>query len=83
MRASYRAWTIGQTSVTRGRFASLPGGQQKTRVSDDGLSVTIWDESGTKHMTLGFAAEAGSIKLRKQWVACIASANGPQRFSHR
>jgi hypothetical protein len=77
MRASYRAWTIGQTSVTRGRFASLPDGQQKTRVSDDGLSVTIWDESGTKHMTLGFAGEAGSEEIRKQWVACIASANGP------
>jgi len=63
--------------VTKGRFASLPDGQQKSRVSADGLSVTIWDESGTKNMTLGFADAAGSEGLRKEWVACIASANGP------
>ncbi|WP_164478749.1 hypothetical protein [Mycolicibacterium stellerae] len=63
--------------MTKGRFASLPDGQRKNRVSADGLSVTIWDEGGTKHMTLEFAAEAGSEKLRKQWVACIASASGP------
>ena len=63
--------------MTSGRFASLPDGQRKRRVSADGLSVTIWDENGTKHMTLDFAAEAGSDEIRKQWVACIASANGP------
>lgn len=63
--------------MAKGQFAALPDGQQKRRVSADGLSVTIWDENGTKHMTLGFAAEAGSEEIRKQWVACIASANGP------
>jgi hypothetical protein len=63
--------------MTRGRFASLPDGQQKSRVSEDGLSVTVWDENGTKHMTLSFADEAGSKELRKEWVACIASASGP------
>ena len=49
--------------MTKGRFASLPDGQQKSRVSADGLSVTIWDESGTKNMTLGFADAAGSEGL--------------------
>lgn len=63
--------------MTSGRFASLPDEQRKRRVSADGLSVTIWDENGTKHMTLGFEAEAGSEEIRKQWVICIASANGP------
>lgn len=63
--------------MTKGRFASLPDGQQKIRVSEDGLSVTIWDEDGTKHMTLGFADAAGSEEIRKEWVACIARANGP------
>lgn len=63
--------------MTKGRFASLPTDKQKSRVSDDGLSVTVWDEDGTKHMTLSFADEAGSKVLRKQWVACIASASGP------
>ncbi len=63
--------------MTRGRFASLPDGQRKRRVSEDGLSVTIWDENGNRSMTLGFAEEAGSEKLRKEWVACIASASGP------
>ncbi|CPT80979.1 Uncharacterised protein [Mycobacteroides abscessus] len=77
MKASYQAWTIGQALMAKGRFASLPDGQRKNRVSADGLSVTIWDENGTKHMPLDFAAEAGSEKLRKQWVSCIASANGP------
>lgn len=74
---SCRPWTIGQASVAKGRFASLPEGQRKSRVSDDGLSLTVWDEGGTKHMTLGFADEAGSEELRKQWVACVASATGP------
>lgn len=77
MRASYQAWTIRQAAMTKGRFASLPEGQQKTRVSEDGLSVTVWDEIGTKHMTLNFADEAGSEQIRQQWVACIASATGP------
>lgn len=63
--------------MAKGRFASLPDGQRKSRVSGDGLSVTVWDESGTKHMTLSFADEAGSMELRKEWVACIASASGP------
>jgi len=63
--------------VTKGQFASLPQGQRKNRVSEDGLSLTVWDEGGTKHMTLKFAAEAGSEELRKQWVACVASATGP------
>lgn len=63
--------------MTRGRFASSPDGQRKRRVSEDGLSVTIWDENGNRSMTLGFAEEAGSEKLRKEWVACIASASGP------
>ncbi len=63
--------------MTRGRFASLPDGQQKSRVSEDGLSVTVWDENDTKHMTLSFADEAGSQELRKEWVACLASASGP------
>ena len=63
--------------MAKGQFAAVPDGQQKRRVSADGLSVTIWDENGTKHMTLGFAADTGSEKIRKQWVACIASANGP------
>jgi hypothetical protein len=77
MRASYQAWAIRQASMTKGRFASLPDGQRKNRVSADGLSVTIWDEGGTKHMTLTFADEAGSEEIRQQWVACIASATGP------
>ncbi|SIK40390.1 Uncharacterised protein [Mycobacteroides abscessus subsp. abscessus] len=63
--------------MTRGRFASSPDGQRENRVSADGLSVTIWDEGGTKHMTLSFANEAGSEEIRKQWVACIVSATGP------
>ncbi|BBE48940.1 hypothetical protein RE2895_58710 [Rhodococcus erythropolis] len=63
--------------MARGRFASLPDGQQKSRVSEDGLSVTIWDEDGTRHMTVDFAGAAGSEELRKQWVVCIARANGP------
>lgn len=63
--------------MTKGRFASLPDGQRKNRVSADGLSVMIWDEGGTKHMTLSFADEAGSEEIRKQWVACIASTTGP------
>lgn len=63
--------------MTKGRFASLPVGQQKNRVSEDGLSVTVWDEGGTKSMTLTFEAAAGSEELRKQWVACIAKASGP------
>lgn len=41
------------------------------------MSVTLWDETGTRQMTLGFADEVGSAILRKQWVACIAIANGP------
>lgn len=63
--------------MTKGRFATLPDGQQENRVSEDGLSVTVWDESGTHHMTLRFADEAGSEEIRKQWVACVASATGP------
>ncbi|MED5811509.1 hypothetical protein VST63_03995 [Mycolicibacterium sp. 050232] len=46
-------------------------------MSEDGLSLTVWDEAGTKHMTLRFADEAGSEKIRKQWVTCVASATGP------
>lgn len=64
-------------STNRGRFASLPDGQRKIRVSDDGLSVTIWDENGTRHMTLSFAGAPGSEELRRQWVSCVASASGP------
>ena len=44
--------------MAKGRFASLPDGQRKRRVSEDGLSVKIWDENGTKHLTLSFADEA-------------------------
>ena len=64
-------------STNRGQFASLPDGQRKIRVSDDGLSVTIWDENGTRHMALSFAGAPGSEELRRQWVACVASASGP------
>jgi len=63
--------------MTKGRFASLPDEQRKDRVSEDGLSLTVWDEGGTKHMTLKFVDEAGSEEIRKQWVACVASATGP------
>lgn len=63
--------------MTKGRFASLPDEQRKNRVSEDGLSLTVWDEGGTKHMTLKFVDEAGSEEIRKQWVACVASATGP------
>lgn len=55
----------------------MPEGQPKNRVSEDGLSLTVWDEAGTKHMTLSFADEAGSEEIRMQWVACVASATGP------
>ena len=63
--------------MAKGRFASLPDGQRKRRVSEDGLSVKIWDENGTKHLTLSFADEAVSKNLRREWVACVASASGP------
>lgn len=63
--------------MTKGRFASFPDEQRKNRVSEDGLSLTVWDEGGTKHMTLKFVDEAGSEEIRKQWVACVASATGP------
>ena len=42
----------------------MPEGQPKNRVSEDGLSLTVWDEAGTKHMTLSFADEAGSEEIR-------------------
>lgn len=63
--------------MSRGQFASLPDGETRSRISSDGLTVTVWDESGVRHMKLPYSNSPGAEEIRRQWVSCIAEVTGP------
>ena len=66
----------------RGKYARLPESERDSRISDDGLSITVWDEPRTLSLQLSFADSAGTEQLRKEWVLCIyqlTSQSGPWR----
>lgn len=62
---------------SKGRFASLPPeGYSRPGISPDGKSLTIWDEDGTKSVTVSLK-NAGPERLVIEWVKCLARVTGP------